>query len=101
MTGVQTVALPVLQVERDLAVREQLADTADLNVDDRPHMILPEPVKQDDLVEPIEEFRAEMAAHHLHHLRLDIRDRLVVAHCRQILATEIRDRKSTRLNSSH
>jgi tetratricopeptide (TPR) repeat protein len=36
------------------------------------HMLLPEAVEQDDLVQPVEELGPEMAAHDLHHLRLDL-----------------------------
>jgi hypothetical protein len=35
--------------------------------------------KQDYLVEPVQEFRPEMTAHHFHHLRLDIGRILILA----------------------
>ena len=54
-------------------------------------------MEQNDLVEPVEEFGAEMAAHHIHHLWLDIRDLLVVIHIGQILAAEVRREDDQRI----
>ena len=46
-------------------------NAAHLDLDNRRHVFLRQPVEQDDLVQPVEEFRAEMGAHHVHHLRFD------------------------------
>ncbi len=48
------------QLDPDLAVVEQLLEPADLDVDDRPHVAGRQPVEQDDLVQPVEEFRPEV-----------------------------------------
>ena len=48
-----------------------------------------QPVEQDDLVQPVEEFRAEMPAHHLHHLRLHHLDILIIAQAGNELRPEI------------
>ena len=53
------------------ALLQQLAEARDLDVDDRRHVFLAEPVEQDDLVEPVEEFGAKMRAHDFHYLWLD------------------------------
>ena len=41
----------------------------DLDIDDLVHVRAAEAVEQDDLVQPVEEFGAEMRAHRRHHLR--------------------------------
>ena len=64
------------EVKDDLPILEEVLDARDLNVDDRTHVGLAEAVEQNDLIEPVEEFRPEMRAHHLHHLRVDALDRL-------------------------
>ena len=46
-------------------------------------------MEQDDLVEPIQEFGAEVSAHHVHHLRLYILDVLPVFHLCQELAAQV------------
>src|SRR3546814_9822890 len=51
----------------------------DLDVDDRAHVLLPQPVEEDDLVQPVQELGPEMRPHHLHHLRLGLLYGLVVA----------------------
>jgi hypothetical protein len=61
----------IAELERDLAVLEQALHPPDLDLDDRRHVLGREPVKQDDLIEAVEELGAEMPADHLHHLRLD------------------------------
>jgi hypothetical protein len=57
-------------------------------------------VEQDDLVEPVEEFGPEMAADHLHHLRLDILDLLAVGEAGQELAAEVRGQDDDRVGES-
>src|SRR3546814_4711298 len=71
------------QVQRDLAVLEQVLNAADLNVHDGPHVLSSQAVEQYDLVQAVEELRPEMGTDNLHYMRFHI------------------DRKSTRLNSSH
>ncbi len=65
--------LPALGVKlkRDLAVLQQFGEPPELDVDDRRHVLAAQAVEQDDLVDAVEEFGAEMPAHHRHHLRLD------------------------------
>ena len=58
-------------------------------------------MEQDDLVQPVEEFGAEMPAHHIHHLWLDIRDLLVVVHIGEILAAEVRREDDQRIAEVH
>ena len=60
-------------------------------------MFLRQPVEQDDLVQPVEELGAEMPAHHIHHLRFDIRDLLVIVHIGEILAAEIAGQDDQRI----
>src|ERR1700731_2200901 len=54
--------------EHDLAIIEELLQMLELDVDDPLHLIAPEAVEQDDLVEPVQEFRPERAANDLHDL---------------------------------
>src|SRR3546814_2353584 len=78
------------QVQRDLAVLEQVLNAADLNVHDGPHVLSSQAVEQYDLVQAVEELRPEMGTDNIHYLRFHILHLL-----------PFRDRKSTRLNSSH
>ena len=40
----------------------------ELNLDDGAHLLTLQAMEQDDLIDAVEEFGAEMAAHHTHHL---------------------------------
>jgi hypothetical protein len=62
---------------------------------------LAKPVEQDDLVQPVEEFRAEMRAHDFHHLRLDLFDILPLAQVGQILAAEVAGQDDQRVGEIH
>ena len=53
-------------MEADPPFVEQAAEVAELDVDDVLHLGATEAVEEDDLVEPVEELRAEGLAHHLH-----------------------------------
>ena len=77
------------QVERDLAVVEQVLEPRDLDVDDRPHVPRAEAVEQDDLIEAIEELGAEMAAIDVNDLALDLRNFIIFTQRSEILAAEI------------
>jgi hypothetical protein len=50
-----------------------------LEIDDRPHVRLRQPVEHDDLVEAVQELGPEMPAHHGHYLVLHVLHGLVVA----------------------
>src|SRR5688572_8618533 len=58
------------QLDMDLAILEPLQQAAELNVDDLLHMIEPERVEEDDLVNPVDEFRPEVLAQRLRDLPL-------------------------------
>ena len=77
------------QLQPNLAVFQQACDAVDLDVHNRAHMFECQPVEQDDLIEPVEEFRAEMAAHNLHHLRLHHLNVLIIAQAGNELRAEI------------
>src|SRR6185369_9423308 len=85
------------QVQTDLAVLEQLLQARQLDIDDRPHVTGAQAVEQDDLVEAIEELGPEMPAHHLHHLRLDLLHRFVLAERGEILRAEVRSEDDDRV----
>src|SRR3546814_14508332 len=48
------------QVQRDLAVLEQVLNAADLNVHDGPHVLSSQAVEQYDLIQAVEELRPEI-----------------------------------------
>ena len=52
----------LVEVERDLAILEQLLQPRELDVDDLRHVAPLQAVEQDDVVEPVEELRPEMGA---------------------------------------
>ena len=56
----------VVQLQGELAVGEQLLQPADLDVDDRRHLIAPQAVEQDDLVDAVQELGPELGAHLRH-----------------------------------
>ena len=60
-------------------------------------MRLPQPVEQDDLVEPVEEFGPEVRPHHFHHLRLDLLDAFVLAQPGEILRPQVRRQNDDRI----
>ena len=64
----QPIARTGLERERDLALVQQLLQPLHLDVDDAPHLRLLEPVEQDDLVDPVQEFRPERRPHDGHDL---------------------------------
>jgi hypothetical protein len=81
----------------DLAVLEQLRQPRHLDIDDLRHVAALEPVEQDDLVDAVEEFRAEVRPHHRHDL---ITHRVGVLPLRlvgQILGAEIRGHHDERV----
>src|SRR3546814_6737852 len=57
----------------------------DLDVDDRAHVLLPQPVEEADLVQPVQQLGPEMRPHHLHHLRPGLLDR-PEAHTSELLS---------------
>src|SRR5262249_55890696 len=54
-------------VEREAAPREPLLEAAELDVDDALHLVAGQPAEDQDVVEPVEELRAEVLAHLLQH----------------------------------
>src|ERR1700722_16467120 len=78
-----------IEIDRDLAIGQKLRQTPDLDVDDLVHVLTRQAMEQNDLVEPVQEFRAEMVAYRFHDLRAGL---CVVARltCRKKLRTEIR-----------
>src|SRR3546814_7101698 len=52
----------VVQLDGDLAIRQQLAQPPELDIDDALHLVAAEPVEDQDLVEAVQEFRPEVAA---------------------------------------
>ena len=52
-----------VELERDLAILEQLREPPHLDVDDAAHLLRLQPMEQDDLVDAVEELRTERRAH--------------------------------------
>src|SRR3546814_3871677 len=77
------------QVQRDLAVLEQVLNAADLNVHDGPHVLSSQAVEQYDLIQAVEELRPEMGTDNLHYLRFHILHLLPFRHIGEILAAQI------------
>ena len=67
--GDQQILGAVGQLDVDLAILEPLHQAAQLDVDDRPHLLAAERVEEDDLVDPVEELRPEVRAQRLDDLR--------------------------------
>src|SRR3546814_11042176 len=78
------------QVQRDLAVLEQVLNAADLNVHDGPHVLSSQAVEQYDLIQAVEELRPEMGTDNLHYLRFHILHLLPFRKIGEILAAQIR-----------
>src|SRR5690606_5272278 len=91
-----------VQIQRDLAVGQELGKPLHLDVDDVRHVLAAQAVEQDDLVHAVQELGPEVMTHDLHDLRLDDFRILALLLVDEIFGAEIGgDRKSTRLNSSH
>ena len=58
-------------------------------------------MEQDDLVQAVEEFGAEMPANHFHHLVLDIGDLLIVAEIGEELAAKVAGQDDQRVREIH
>ena len=54
----------VVDIERDLAIIQQLLQPLELNFDNRAHLVTPQAMEEEDIVDPVQELRAEMRAHH-------------------------------------
>jgi hypothetical protein len=76
-------------MKSDLAVGEQLLQMPELDIDDLLHLVAPEPIEQNDLVQPVDEFRPERAAHDLHHLVACRLGRLAFQESGEIFRAEI------------
>src|SRR3546814_13238456 len=62
-------ACAIGQVQRDLAVLEQVLNAADLNVHDGPHVLSSQAVEQYALIPAVEQLRPEMGTDNPHSLR--------------------------------
>ncbi len=68
-----------------------------LDVDDAHHVVARQAAEQEDLVEAVEELRAEGGAHRLHDLAAHRVDRLAVGQAREVLAAEVRGQHDERV----
>ncbi|GIX64344.1 63 kDa protein [Babesia caballi] len=62
----------VVDGELDVLLRKPVSQLAELNADDALELVLGERVKDDELVQPVEELRREGLPHRLHHLVLHL-----------------------------
>ena len=65
------------------------------------HLLAVQAMEQDDLVDPVEELGPERGPHHVHHLRTDGVDVLVLAETGQIFGAEVRRHDDHRVAEVH
>src|SRR3546814_17649102 len=82
-------ACAIGQVQRDLAVLEQVLNAADLNVHDGPHVLSSQAVEQYDLIQEVEELRPEMGTDNLNYVRTHILHLLPFRKLVTILAAQL------------
>ena len=83
--------------ERDLALLQELLQPPRLDIDDAAHVLALQSVEQNDLVDPIEEFRTEARTHLRHHQVAHLVGVLAVGLRHQILGAEIRGHHDERV----
>ena len=79
----------VVEGQGQVAVGQQFFEAAQLDTDDAGHLFAAEAAEQDDLVDAVEEFGAEMGAHRLHDHRADGVDVLALGLLRQEFRAEV------------
>ena len=79
-----------IEVERDLAILQELLKPLQLNIDNRAHLFAPQAVEEQDIVDAVQKFGPEMRAHHGHDLVADDVDILAERLRLEILRAEIR-----------
>ncbi|EAP78060.1 hypothetical protein ISM_07185 [Roseovarius nubinhibens ISM] len=97
----QPFARRIVEIERDLPRRQPFEQTPHLDRDDPGHILALEPVKDDRLVEPVEELGPEMRPHRIHHVALGVAGIGPVGQLAQRLRPKVRSQDDQRLLEIH
>src|SRR5690606_18772110 len=81
---------PVVDLDRDLARRQQRPQAIELYLDDAGHVLPRQATEQQDLVDPVQELRTERGPHDLHDRAAYLLDVLAFRLVGQDVAAEIR-----------